>query len=141
MNNNMNDQWGSIGTGTTGSTGTGSTSAMGTTDHGVNFGTGQMGTGDTSWSTTSNVGTTPSTGLGSMLEKFGLGSVDMNVLKNKFNNIDMSGMKDSVRNVDMKQSVEKARTYANANPGKVLGGLAAVVIGAGLLRGRHARGY
>ncbi|MCU1228461.1 MAG: hypothetical protein JWO97_1345 [Acidobacteria bacterium] len=41
------------------------------------------------------------------------------------------------QNVDVKGSVEKARGYARANPGMVLGGLAAAVIGAGLMRGRR----
>jgi hypothetical protein len=49
----------------------------------------------------------------------------------------MGNMRGSMGNVDMKQSVDKARTYAAANPGKVLGGLAALVIGAGLMRGRR----
>ena len=38
--------------------------------------------------------------------------------------------------VDMDESLGKLRNYAQANPGKVLGGLAAVVIGLGLLRKR-----
>jgi hypothetical protein len=59
-------------------------------------------------------------GLGGMLDRFGMGN-----------------MRGSMGNVDMKQSVDKARTYAAANPGKVLGGLAALVIGAGLMRGRR----
>jgi hypothetical protein len=139
--NNMNDnKFGSIGTGS-GTIGT-HTTQFGSTDRGttgVNSGTGQMGTGDTSWSTSSDLGTTKSTtGLNSVLEKVGL---DVDMLKNKFNNIDMTGVKDKVRNADVKGQVDKARTYANANPGKVLGGLAALVIGAGLLRGRSARSY
>jgi hypothetical protein len=43
---------------------------------------------------------------------------------------------DTLRNVDVRQSVEKVRGYAQSNPGKVLGGLAALVIGAGLMRRR-----
>lgn len=38
--------------------------------------------------------------------------------------------------IDFKGGLNKVRTYANANPGKVLGGLAALVIGAGLMRKR-----
>ena len=34
------------------------------------------------------------------------------------------------------QSIGKLRAYAQANPGKVLGGLAAVMIGLGLMRRR-----
>ena len=58
-------------------------------------------------------------GLGGMLEKFGLG-----------------GVGDSMKNMNMGDNLGKAREYARANPGKVLGGLAAAVIGAGLLRKR-----
>jgi hypothetical protein len=39
----------------------------------------------------------------------------------------------------MNDSLGKAREYARAKPGVVLGGLAALVIGAGLLRGRSHR--
>jgi hypothetical protein len=38
--------------------------------------------------------------------------------------------------LDMNGSLGKLRAYAQANPGKVLGGLAAVVIGLGLMRRR-----
>jgi hypothetical protein len=37
---------------------------------------------------------------------------------------------------DVSESLGKLRSYARANPWKVLGGLAAVVIGLGLLRKR-----
>jgi hypothetical protein len=45
----------------------------------------------------------------------------------------------SVRNVNMSQSVDKFRGYAQQNPGKVLGGLAALAIGLGMMRGRGVR--
>ena len=35
-------------------------------------------------------------------------------------------------------SLNKVRAYAKANPAKVLGGLAAIAIGIGLLRGRRS---
>ena len=56
------------------------------------------------------------TGLEGFLNKVGLGS--------------------SLKNTNVQHSVNKARDYARANPGKVLGGLAALVIGAGLMRKR-----
>ena len=43
---------------------------------------------------------------------------------------------DRTGNVDLQGGVNKVRNYANANPGKVLGGLAALVIGAGMLSRR-----
>jgi hypothetical protein len=66
------------------------------------------------------------TGLGSILQRVGLNPDAFRSVSN------------SVKNVDMKGSVEKARGYARANPGLVLGGLAAAVIGAGLMRGRRS---
>ena len=50
-----------------------------------------------------------------------------------------SGLRDMVKKLgsaDVKESLGKLRSYAQANPGKVLGGLAAVAIGLGLLRKR-----
>ena len=44
---------------------------------------------------------------------------------------------DSVRGIDIPQSVEKVRSYARSNPSMVLGGLAALAIGAGLMRKRR----
>jgi len=67
----------------------------------------------------------PATGLSSILERVGLNT-------NSFGSVG-----DSVKNLDMKASVEKARGYARSNPGMVLGGLAAAVIGMGLMRGRR----
>lgn len=42
--------------------------------------------------------------------------------------------------LDFKGGLNKFRSYASANPGKVLGGLAALVIGAGLMSKRTTRG-
>lgn len=53
----------------------------------------------------------PTSGLSSVLNRFGLNS----------------------------QSLDKARGYAQRNPGKVLGGLSALVIGLGMMRGRSMR--
>ena len=41
-----------------------------------------------------------------------------------------------MRNAKVNESLGKAREYARANPGVVLGGLAALAIGAGLMRKR-----
>ena len=43
----------------------------------------------------------------------------------------------SMKNVDMRQSVDKVRSYAQKNPSAVLGGLAALAIGLGMMRGRR----
>lgn len=65
----------------------------------------------------------PETGVSSMLAKVG---------------VDADRLGDAVRNLNINDSIGKARAYARMNPGKVLGGLAAVVIGIGLLRRRSA---
>ena len=49
--------------------------------------------------------------------------------------IDRSKLGSSMKNLDL----SKARTYARNNGGLVLGGLAALAIGAGLMRGRGHR--
>jgi hypothetical protein len=43
----------------------------------------------------------------------------------------------NLRNMDWQGSVNKARDYARNKPGVALGALAALAIGAGLLRGRR----
>jgi hypothetical protein len=63
-------------------------------------------------------------GLGEMLRKVGINSDQLGSIGN------------SMKNVDVRGSVDKARTYARKNPALVLGGLAAAVIGAGLMRRR-----
>lgn len=127
---------------------TGSTlgsSNVGMSDYGLNVGSGTTGTpfgsSSTEWSSTSDFSKTtqPHAGLHGMLSKVGLGNVDLSGLKSKMTNMNMAGMKHKLGNVDVKGSVDSVRNYAAANPGKVLGGLAAVAIGLGLLRGR--RGY
>ncbi len=45
---------------------------------------------------------------------------------------------DQMKNIRTNDTLTKCRNYAKANPGKVLGGLAAVAIGLGLWRSRRA---
>jgi hypothetical protein len=47
-------------------------------------------------------------------------------------------VRDQMRNLNVNDSFGKVRAYAKANPGKMLGGLAALAIGIGMLRGRRA---
>lgn len=63
----------------------------------------------------------PPSGLSSMLANVG---------------IDPKRITDTVKTYDWNNSIGRLRAYARVNPGKVLGGLAAVVIGIGLLRRR-----
>jgi len=64
-------------------------------------------------------------GLGDMLRKAGI------------NSDQLSSLGSSLKNVNVNDSVNKARDYARKNPALVLGGLAAAVIGMGMLRGRR----
>ena len=50
------------------------------------------------------------------------------------------GMKsDSLRNINVRSGLDGFRGYAQKNPSKVLGGLAALAIGLGMMRGRGMR--
>lgn len=49
----------------------------------------------------------------------------------------LSTLGNTFRNMNWQQPLGKVREYANAKPGVALGTLAALVIGAGLLRGRR----
>lgn len=60
-------------------------------------------------------------GLGGVLSSLGIDSSKIGALGGSMKNMDLS----------------KARTYARNNGGLVLGGLAALAIGAGMLRGRR----
>jgi hypothetical protein len=69
--------------------------------------------------------TSSMSGLGGILNKLGL-------------NTDKVGS--MMKNTNMRSTVDSMRSKVNSkNSGMVLGGLAALVIGAGLLRGRSAR--
>jgi hypothetical protein len=66
----------------------------------------------------------PATGLAAMLNKVGISEEATNSITGSLNQVDVKG------------TINKARDYARANPSKVLGGLAALIIGAGLMRSR-----
>jgi hypothetical protein len=66
-----------------------------------------------------------SSGLGDMLRKVGINSDQLGSLGS------------SLKNINVNDSMNKARDYARKNPGAILGGLAAAVIGMGMLRGRR----
>lgn len=63
-------------------------------------------------------------GLGGILGKLG---IDPNMI---------GALGSKVSNVDVRGGLNKARGAARSNPGMVLGGLAALAIGAGLMRKR-----
>jgi hypothetical protein len=68
----------------------------------------------------------PATGLKGILNKVGIDPTSVRSIG------------DQMRNLNVNESVGKARSWAQANPAKVLGGLAAVAIGLGMMRGRRA---
>ncbi|HEX2123539.1 MAG TPA: hypothetical protein VHL59_18050 [Thermoanaerobaculia bacterium] len=69
-------------------------------------------------------GRTSSTGLGGILGKLGIDQSKIGALGSKVSNVDLRG------------GLSQARGAARNNPGLVLGGLAALAIGAGLMRRR-----
>jgi hypothetical protein len=71
--------------------------------------------------TTPQTGNASTGGLGGILSKLG---------------IDPSKISNSVSNTDVRGQLNKARGVARSNPNLVLGGLAALAIGAGLMRRR-----
>jgi len=66
------------------------------------------------------------TGLGGILNKLGIDQSKIGALGNSMSNVDVRGQ------------LNKARGVARNNGGLVLGGLAALVIGAGLMRKRSS---
>lgn len=76
---------------------------------------------------TPNAEKMPTSGLGGILGRLGIDQ----------SKIDALG--DSMKNVDVRGQLNKARGVAQNNSGLVLGGLAALVIGAGLMRRRSMR--
>jgi hypothetical protein len=66
----------------------------------------------------------PLSGLDSVLDKIGIDPTSVR------------SVRDQMRNLNVNESLGKVRAYAKANPGKMLGGLAAVAIGIGIVRAR-----
>ena len=64
----------------------------------------------------------PETGLNGFLSKVGIDPASVRSITDQLKSI---------------KSLDQVRAYAKANPAKVLGGLAAIAIGLGLLRGRR----
>jgi hypothetical protein len=68
----------------------------------------------------------PLSGLDSVLDKVGIDPTSLR------------SVRDQMRNLKVNDSFGKVRAYAKANPGKMLGGLAALAIGIGMLRVRRS---
>jgi hypothetical protein len=68
----------------------------------------------------------PARGFNAIMEKVGIDPTSVRSIG------------DQMKNIDVNDTIGKARTYARANPAKVLGGLAALAIGLGLMRGRRS---
>ncbi len=69
----------------------------------------------------------------------GLDSVLSNVLERVgIDPTSLRSVRDQMRNLNVNQSFGKVRAYAKANPGKMLGGLAAVAISLGVMRARRS---
>ena len=72
-------------------------------------------------------GATKTSGLGSILKGMGIDQSRIDSLGNSISGLDVRGQ------------IDRARGVAQKNPSLVLGGLAALAIGAGLMRGRSTR--
>lgn len=83
---------------------------------------------ETSTPAADSTNSTMNTGLGGLLGKLGLDPSKIGALGSSMKNTDIRG--------GLNNGMTKARAAANANPGMVLGGLAALAIGAGLMRKR-----
>lgn len=64
------------------------------------------------------------------------------ILSNVFDRVGIDptsvrSVRDQMKNLNVNESFGKVRAYAKANPGKMLGGLAALAIGIGMLRARR----
>jgi hypothetical protein len=68
----------------------------------------------------------PPSGLDGVLNKVGIDPTSVR------------SVRDQMKSLNVNRSVSKIRSWAKANPKKVLGGLAAVAIGIGLLRSRRS---
>jgi hypothetical protein len=68
----------------------------------------------------------PLSGLDGVLDRVGIDPMSLR------------SVRDQMKSLKLNQSFSKVRAYAKANPGKVLGGLAALAIGIGVLRSRRA---
>jgi hypothetical protein len=71
----------------------------------------------------------PQGGLSGILNKVGIDPTSVRSIGDQMRNLKV--------NESFSESIGKARAYARANPAKVLGGLAAVAIGLGMMRGRR----
>jgi hypothetical protein len=67
----------------------------------------------------------PQGGLNGILNKVGIDPTSVR------------SVSDQMKNLNVNQTLGKARSWAQANPAKILGGLAAVVIGLGIMRRRR----
>ncbi len=67
----------------------------------------------------------PLSGLDAVLDRVGIDPTSLR------------SVRDQMKSLNVSQSANKIRSWAKANPGKLLGGLAAVAIGVGLMRSRR----
>ncbi len=83
---------------------------------------------ETSTPQTDNIGTGSTSGLGGILSKLGIDQSKIGALGSKLNGTNVRG--------GLNNGLNSVRGMAQKNPGLVLGGLAALAIGAGLMRKR-----
>lgn len=96
--------------------------------------------------TTSDFGTTSametsgglSSGIVSVLEKFGVNEEQLNSVRETLKNVNIDQSLERAKE-QVTESITKAREYAKRNPAAVAAGLAVLVIGAGLIAAAASR--
>lgn len=140
MQNETNNNIGSMsgtegmgtGTGTTGlgTPGTGSSGSVGTDISGGSFGTTLASeTGERCASCGQTIG---GEGMEALLAKIGINDQILKRVREALADVDLDEQMRNVRSY-LTESGGKAKDYAKANPAKIVGGLAALAIGAGVL--------
>jgi hypothetical protein len=79
-----------------------------------------------------------SSGIVSILEKLGVSETQINSVRETLKSVNLDDSLEKAKE-SVTDSLNKAKNYAKENPGAVLGGLAVLVIGAGLLAGAVKR--
>ena len=79
-----------------------------------------------------------SSGIVSILEKFGVSETQLNTVRETLKNVNIDQSLDKAKET-VTDSITKAREYAKKNPGAVVAGLAVLVIGAGLIAAAASR--
>lgn len=74
--------------------------------------------------------------LSRLLRRAGIDESKIDALGSRMSGMDLSSLRNRIGSTDVRGQVDRVRNMARAHPGAVLGGIAALAIGAGLMRRR-----